>query len=43
MAAGLHGAFSSAEWEIDHNEAIVRVDVPGSAFGRIAALAAFGG
>lgn len=43
MAAGLHGAFAAGEWEIDHNEAILRVDVPGSAFGRIAALAAFGG
>lgn len=43
MAAGLHGAFAAGEWEIDHNEAILRVDVPGSALGRIAALTALGG
>ena len=43
MAAGLHGAFRSAEWEIDHNEAIVSFAVPGAALNRIAAVLALGG
>ena len=38
MAAGLHRAFQAAEWEIDHNEAVVRIEVPPSALGRIASV-----
>ena len=43
MAAGLHRAFQGAEWEIDHNEAIVRLDVPPSALSRIASVLSLGG